>query len=104
MATIYALSSAAGRAGVAVVRLSGPRAITALQRLLVGRPPPPRHAGLRRLRDPEARVDLDEAIVLTFPAPHSFTGEDMVELHVHGGRAVIRSVIMALAACEGLRP
>jgi len=104
MDTIYALSSASGRAGVAVIRLSGPNAMTALREIVVGQPPAPREAGLRRLRHPRTGVDLDQGIVLAFPAPGSFTGEDVVELHLHGGRAVVRSVLEALASCDGLRP
>jgi tRNA modification GTPase len=104
MDTIYALSSATGRAGVAVVRLSGPNAMAALRQIAVGELPAPRQAALRQLRHPRTRVDLDQGIVLAFPAPSSFTGEDVAELHIHGGRAVVRSVLEALASCEGLRP
>ena len=104
MDTIYALSSASGRAGVAVIRLSGPNAMAALRQIVVGEPPAPREAGLRRLRHPGSGVDLDQGIVLAFPAPGSFTGEDVAEFHVHGGRAVVRSVLEALASCDGLRP
>ncbi len=104
MDTIYALSSATGRAGVAVIRLSGPNAMAALRRIVVGEPPVPREAGLRKLRHPRTGIDLDQGMVLTFPAPRSFTGEDVVELHIHGGRAVVRSVLEALASCDGLRP
>ncbi|HZF37017.1 MAG TPA: tRNA uridine-5-carboxymethylaminomethyl(34) synthesis GTPase MnmE, partial [Candidatus Angelobacter sp.] len=96
MDTIYALSSAAGRAGVAVIRLSGPNAMAALRQIAAGEPPAPREAGLRKLKHPQTGVALDQGIVLTFPAPRSFTGEDVVELHIHGGRAVIRSVFEAL--------
>src|SRR5215813_13801 len=104
MDTIYALSSAPGRAGVAVVRISGPQAFAAV-RALTGKPPPgARRAVLRRLCDPQSGVELDRAIVVAFPAPHSFTGEDVVELHLHGGRAVLRVVVGALAAQSGLRP
>jgi len=104
MDTIYALSSATGRAGVAVIRLSGPNAMAALRQIVVGEPPAPREAGLRKLRHPQTGVDLDQGIVLIFAAPRSFTGEDVVEFHIHGGRAVVRSVLEALASCEGLRP
>ena len=104
MDTIYALSSASGRAGVAVIRLSGPSAMAALRQIVVGEPPAPREARLRKLRHPQTGVDLDHGIVLMFPAPRSFTGEDVVEMHIHGGRAVVRSVLEALASCEGLRP
>src|SRR5262245_19865975 len=102
MDTIYALSSAAGRAGVAVIRLSGPSAMAVLGRMIVGAPPAPREAGLRRLRHPDTGVELDQGVILTFPAPRSFTGEDVVELHLHGGRAVVRSVLAALASCDSL--
>jgi tRNA modification GTPase len=105
--TIYALSSAPGRAGVAVIRLSGPQAADALAALTgakgePGRLPPPRAASLRKLRDGDGAL-LDEAMVLWFPAPHSFTGEDVVELQVHGGRAVLAAVFAALAKLPGLR-
>lgn len=103
MDTIYALATAAGRAGIAVVRLSGPNAMSALRRL-GGDPPAPRHAALRTLRHPDTGIELDRGLVLTFPAPNSFTGEDMVELHVHGGRALVRAILEALATCDGLRP
>ncbi len=103
MDTIYALATAAGRAGIAVVRLSGPHAMTALCRL-AGELPPPRQAALRTLRHPQTGLALDQGLVLAFPAPHSFTGEDMAELHFPGGRAPMRAVLAALVACEGLRP
>jgi len=94
--TIYALATAAGRAAVAVVRVSGPKAGAALQSLS-GRPPPsPRQASVRRLADPSGNI-LDEALVIYFEGPNSFTGEDVVELHLHGGRAVVLGVVGALA-------
>src|SRR5262245_61373112 len=102
MDTIYALSSAPGRAGVAVVRVSGPAAFAAVRALTGREAPPARRAVLRRLRHPQSGVELDQAIVVTFPAPGSFTGEDVVELHLHGGRAVLRAVVGALAAQGGL--
>jgi tRNA modification GTPase len=104
MDTIYALSSSAGRAGVAVIRLSGPCAMAALREIAVGELPAPRQAALRLLRHPRTGIDLDRGIVLAFPGPGSFTGEDVAELHIHGGRAVVRSVLEALASCQGLRP
>lgn len=100
--TIHALASAAGRAGVAVHRLSGPLAAEAL-RALTGRPPPPPRRAVRvRLRD-AAGESLDDGLALWFPAPHSFTGEDVVELHLHGGRAVTQGLAEALRGL-GLRP
>jgi tRNA modification GTPase len=100
--TIFALATAPGRAAVAVVRLSGPASRAALT-ALAGAPPRPRVAGLRTLRDPGSGERLDQALTLWFPGPASFTGEDQVELHLHGGRAVIDAVLRALADL-GLRP
>ncbi|RIA55186.1 tRNA uridine-5-carboxymethylaminomethyl(34) synthesis GTPase MnmE [Dichotomicrobium thermohalophilum] len=100
--TIYALSSAPGRAGVAVIRVSGPATGEALC-ALAGDVPPRRRASLRDLRHPGTGRRLDRALVLWFPAPSSFTGEDVAELHVHGGRAVIEAVLSALAEVPGMR-
>ncbi|MFP5514161.1 MAG: tRNA uridine-5-carboxymethylaminomethyl(34) synthesis GTPase MnmE [Alphaproteobacteria bacterium] len=101
--TIYALATVPGRSGVAVVRISGPEAGSALA-ALTGRPlPAPRRAVLTKLRDPRSGDALDDALVLRFTAPASFTGEDVVELHLHGGRAVVTGVIEALATLPGLR-
>ena len=101
--TIYALSSAAGRAGVAVIRVSGPAARAAVK-VLSGRDPgPARKAGLRLLRDPADGTPLDQALMLWFEGPGSFTGEDVAEFHVHGGRAVIAGVLAALGRLPGLR-
>ncbi|MGB3718054.1 MAG: tRNA uridine-5-carboxymethylaminomethyl(34) synthesis GTPase MnmE [Proteobacteria bacterium] len=103
VATIFALSSAPGRAGVAVLRISGPAAGTVLDEMAAPRPRP-RQASLRRLRHPVSEESLDQALVLWFPAPASFTGEDVAELHVHGGRAVVHAVLGALAEIPGCRP
>lgn len=102
--TIFALSSGHGTAGVAVVRLSGPSAVVALSALTGGRVPAARCAALRTLTDPETPARLDQALVIMFPSPASFTGEDVVELHLHGGRAVVEGVLSALQNIEGLRP
>ena len=101
--TICALASAPGRAGVAVIRISGPAAGGAL-RSLCGPLPAPRHASLRKLKHPQSDELLDRGLVLWLPGPASFTGEDMAELHVHGGRAVIGGVIGALLSAPGMRP
>jgi len=98
--TIFALASGAGRAGVAVVRLSGPRAGAALM-ALAGPLPPPRMAALRRLA--HDGVEIDQGLVLWFPAPASFTGEDVGELHLHGGAAV-RGALFAALSRLGLTP
>ena len=100
--TIYALSTVPGRAALAVIRLSGPQCDDALAALGVGKLPKPRLACVRRLSDPASGRLLDEALVLRFVAPHSFTGEDMVELHVHGGLAVTQAILSALATIDGL--
>lgn len=100
--TIFALASGALPAAIGVVRISGPQAIAAAT-ALADALPASRHAGLRRLVDPATGVLLDHAIVLVFPGPNSPTGEDVVELHLHGGRAVIAAVQSALSAIPGLR-
>lgn len=102
MNTIFAVSSGAPPAAIAIVRLSGPEAFRAA-RALAGTLPPPRQAALRTLRRPDTREVLDRAMVLAFPAPRTSTGEDVVELHLHGGRAVVRAVEGALAAEPELR-
>ncbi|MEE8546018.1 MAG: tRNA modification GTPase, partial [Alphaproteobacteria bacterium] len=102
--TIFALSSGRGRAGIAVVRFSGPAAGEALRRLSGGALPPPRLAARRRFVDPATGAAIDEGLALWFPAPHSYTGEDLAELHVHGGLAVVNALVEALAALPGLRP
>lgn len=102
--TIFALSSGAGRAGVAVIRLSGPMAGQTLCALL-GRDtvPTPRHAVYAPIRDPQTGERLDDAVAIYFAGPASFTGEDVVELHTHGGRAVIDGVLECLSRQPGLR-
>jgi len=100
--TIFALSSGRPPAAIAVVRISGPHAGAALQRL-IGRMPEPRQAALARVRDPGSGETIDEALALWFPAPGSETGEDVAELQLHGGRAVIAAVLGALGRIEGLR-
>ena len=99
--TIYALSSGAPPAGIAVVRISGPGADAALA-ALTGKRPEPRVATLVAVRD-AAGERLDTALALRFPAPASATGEDVAELHLHGGRAVVRAVVGALSDLAGVR-
>lgn len=101
--TIFAVSSGAPPAAIAVLRISGPRAAGALA-ALAGRLPAPRRATLAMLRDPRDGAPLDRALALWFPGPGSATGEDMAELHVHGGRAVVAAVLAALGRLDGLRP
>lgn len=101
MDTIFALASAQGKAGVAVIRVSGPLALEAGARLC-GRDLPARGTGLRILRD-AAGGQLDEALVLSFTAPNSFTGENVVEFQTHGSTAVVSAVLDALRGIDGLR-
>jgi tRNA modification GTPase len=100
--TIFALSSGRPPAAIAVVRVSGPASRAALDKL-TGRVPEPRKASLLRLRDSATGEAIDEALVLWFPAPHSETGEDVAELQLHGGHAVIAAVLDALRKIEGCR-
>ncbi|MBL8831948.1 MAG: tRNA uridine-5-carboxymethylaminomethyl(34) synthesis GTPase MnmE [Rhodospirillales bacterium] len=100
--TIYAPASAAGKAGVAVVRVSGPAAGAALG-ALAGRLPAPRVATRAALADPADGSPIDDALVLWFPGPASFTGEDVAEFHIHGSRATLAALLDALARQPGLR-
>ena len=93
--TIYAPATAPGRSAVAVLRLSGPGTREVL-RQLIGNLPEPRRASLRRLRDPATGGVLDDGLVLWFPGPASYTGEDSAELHLHGGMAVVEGVLDGL--------
>ena len=102
--TIFALASAPGKSAVALVRVSGRAAGAAVRRLTDAPLPPPRRAELRRLADPGTGEEIDRALVLWFPGPASYTGEDVAELHVHGGRAVIAALFSAMAAMQELRP
>jgi len=100
--TIFALSSGRPPAAIAVVRVSGPQARFALERL-IGRVPEPRQAALVRVRAPASGETIDEGLALWFPAPRSETGEDMAELQLHGGHAVIAAVLDALGKLDGCR-
>lgn len=101
--TIVALASGAGRAGVAVIRLSGPAAGATLQALTDRELPKPRIATRMAFCAPDTGLSLDDGLALWFPAPHSFTGEDVAELHVHGGPAVIAAIIDACLSQPGVR-
>jgi len=99
--TIYALSSGSGRAGIAVIRLSGPASGQVLE-LMAGGVPEPRKASLRKLKSVDGQI-IEEAMVLWFPGPHSATGEDVAELHVHGAPSVIALIFSELSKIQGLR-
>jgi len=100
MDTIFALASGPGRSGIAVVRISGPGARNAVCRMGVDLPHSGR--GLRRLKDASGAL-LDEALILVFPAGRSFTGEEVVELHLHGSPAIVSVVLRDLGNMPGLR-
>jgi tRNA modification GTPase len=102
--TIFAPASGAGRAAIAVIRISGPRCAAALAALAPDKVFPDRVATLATLNDPASGQTLDRALVVRFVAPRSFTGEDMAELQVTGGRATVAGFIAALARLPGLRP
>lgn len=102
--TIYAPATAPGRAAIAVLRLSGPASAHVCLCLTRRPPPPPRRATLRALHDPAGGEVLDRGLALWMPGPDSFTGEDVLELQVHGGRAVVDALLAALAELPGLRP
>lgn len=99
--TIFAPASGAGSAGVAVIRVSGPASGDALRRLCQCEPPPRRLTRVQ-VSDPMSGDVLDDGLAAWFPAPASFTGEDVVELYIHGGRAVLAAVLDALGGCPGL--
>lgn len=101
--TIYALSSGALPAGVAVLRISGAKALDALEMLTGRKFPSPRKASLCSIRNRNNEI-IDQALVIVFPAPNSFTGENCVEIHSHGSRAVMASIFAELDNLEGLRP
>lgn len=100
--TIFALSSGSPPAAIAIVRISGPRAGHALK-TLSGSLPAARRASYRTLHDIHGSI-LDHALVLWFPGKNTATGEDLAELHLHGGRAVVRAIEQALSELDGLRP
>jgi len=101
--TIFALASGKGRAGVAIVRLSGRHAGAALSALTGNDLPAPRVATTADLKCPKTGALIDKALVLWFPAPKSFTGEDVAELHIHGSHAVLGKLFEVLSGIEGLR-
>lgn len=101
METIFAQATAMGRAGVSVIRISGPQTFDIVARI-AGSVPQARKASLRRLKD-DTDALIDEALVVAFPAPHSFTGEDVAELHVHGSIAVVQAILLLLGSMKDTR-
>lgn len=102
MTTLFACATASGPAGVAIIRLSGPAAFTSAATLTKISLPPARTAARRRFYDPVTREPLDTGLLLLFPRPASFTGEDVAELHVHGSPAVVAALLAALGKIDGL--
>jgi tRNA modification GTPase len=101
--TIYAVSSGAGRAGIAVVRLSGPNCVDVLEGL-TGSPPEPRRAVLRSIRSRDGSDLIDKGMVLYFKVPHTVTGEDVAEFHVHGSISVVARLLVELSKFENCKP
>src|SRR6185312_1256844 len=101
--TIYALSSGRLPAAIAVIRISGPRANAALA-TLAGKIPEPRKAAYAKFLDPDSRETIDDGLALWIPGPKSETGEDMAELHIHGGRAIVAAIFRVFEKLEGFRP
>src|ERR1700730_9578074 len=101
--TIFAIASGAGRAAIAVLRLSGPAART-IVKSLAGTLPEPRRAALATFRDPGTGEAIDKGFVIFFPAPKTYTGEDYAEFHVYCGRAVVAAMVKAIGGIAGARP
>jgi tRNA modification GTPase len=101
--TIFAVSTGSGRAGIAVVRLSGPNCRTVLE-VLTGSVPVARRAVLRSIRTRDGRDLIDQGMVLYFAAPHSVTGEDVAEFHVHGSPVVVERLLRELSLFENCKP
>ncbi len=101
--TIYALSSGPGISGVAVVRISGPDSSNVLKSLTKHELPPPRVATLRKINNIKTSEIIDDGLILWFPGPQSYTGEDMVEIHIHGGKAVVEALLNTLSNVNSCR-
>ena len=101
--TIYALSSGPGLSGVAIIRISGLETTKVIKSLTSGELPKPRMATLRKINNINTSELIDEGIILWFPGPESYTGEDMAEIHVHGGKAVIQALLNAISKIKNCR-
>ena len=95
--TIYALSSGPGISGVAVIRISGSDTKKIISELKEGAFPKPRVATLKKVNNINKKELIDEGIIIWFPGPDSYTGEDMAEIHVHGSRAVIEAILNSIS-------
>ena len=101
--TIYALSSGPGISGVAVIRMSGPESKLAIEKMTNEEIPPSRMASLRKVNKINTNELIDEGIIIWFPSPNSYTGEDMAEFHVHGSRAVIDAILSSISKIKNCR-
>ena len=101
--TIYALSTGPGVSGVAIIRVSGVEASTVIKSLTDRDLPQPRMATLRKINNINTSELIDEGIIIWFPGPESYTGEDMAEIHVHGGRAVIKAIHKSISKVKNCR-
>ena len=101
--TIYALSSGPGMSGVAVIRISGPETAGVIKKLTNKDIPKPRMATLRKINNINNSELIDEGIIIWFPSPESYTGEDMAEIHVHGGKAVVLALQNEISKIENCR-
>ena len=101
--TIYALSTGPGISGVAIIRISGPEASLVIRSLTGKQIPKPRMATLRKINNTNTSELIDEGIIIWFPGPESYTGEDMAEIHIHGGKAVIQAVHSSISKLKNCR-
>ena len=101
--TIYALSSGPGTSGVAIIRISGPETSVVIKSLTGKEMPKPRMATLRKINNINSSELIDEGIILWFPGPESYTGEDMAEIHVHGGKAIILAIQREISNLKNCR-
>ena len=101
--TIYALSSGPGISGIAVIRVSGIHTKKVLKNMTFSSLPKPKVASLRKIKNPQTKELIDEGILLWFPGPHSYTGEDMAEFHIHGSKAVIDAIHSSISNIDGCR-
>ena len=101
--TIYALSSGPGLSGIAVIRISGSDTLKVLKNMTYLPIPDPKVASLRKFINPKTKEIIDEGILLWFPGPESYTGEDMAEFHIHGSKAVIEAISLCISKVNGCR-
>ena len=101
--TIYALSSGPGISGVAVIRISGPDTIKIIQKMTQREIPKPRMASLRKINKINTNELIDEGIIIWFPGPQSYTGDDMAEFHVHGSRSVVEAIDQSISKIRNCR-